>query len=137
MGPWIEVLCASATSIPLLQLLVTDGTWNLALQADQQELWSTIARIVTAANVLLLVGLSYIWGRNYLQIRSKYTLGLFVFGLLLFFRNCWGFYIYQFDPVLAGWFASEAVPEIAWHAMLSLHVLEFVALVFLAWVTWD
>ncbi|MEM4781902.1 MAG: hypothetical protein QXG03_10130 [Halalkalicoccus sp.] len=96
-----------------------------------------MARIVTGLNVLLLLGLGYVWGRNYAEFRSKHTLGLFVFAGLLLARNCWGLYIYQFDPILAGWFASEAVPDIAWHAMLLLHVLEFLALVFLAWVTWD
>ncbi len=137
MGPWIEVLRVSVTSIPSLQLLVTELAWLVPLQANQPELWSMIARIVTGVNVLLLLGLGYIWGRNYVQFRSKHTLGLFVFAILLLARNCWGFYIYQFDPVLAGWFASEAVPDIAWHAMLLLHALETVALLFLAWVTWD
>ena len=137
MGPCTEVLYASVTSLPSIQLLVTEPTWVIPVQADQQELWSLVARAVTAVNVLLCLGLGYIWGRNYFEFRSKHTLGLFVFALLLFARNCWGFYIYQFDPVLAGWFASEAIPDIAWHAMLLLHVLESVALLFLAWVTWD
>lgn len=134
MGPWIEVL--SVTSTSSLQLLVTELARLVPAQANQQELWSMIARIVTGINVLLLLGLGYVWGRNYARFRSKHTLGLFVFAVLLLARNCWGFYIYQFDPLLAGWFAS-AVPDPAWHAMLLLHALETVALLFLAWVTWD
>lgn len=137
MEPWIEVLYASTTSFPSLQPLATDLAWFVVLQGEQPERWSLIARIVTGLNVLVLLGLGYIWGRNYWQFRSKHTLGLFVFAGLLLARNCWGLYIYQFDPVLAAWFASEAVPDIAWHAMLLLHVFETIALLFLAWVTWD
>lgn len=117
-------------------LEVVDPAWFAVLQSEQPERWSLVARVVTGLNVLLLLGLGYVWGRNYVEFRSKHTLGLFVFAGLLLARNCWRVYIYQFDPILAAWFASEAVPDIAWHTML-LHVFEFLALVFLAWITWD
>lgn len=109
----------------------------VAAATDQIQRWSLIATVVGGINVLLLVGLLAVWGRNYLDLRSKHTLGLAVFALLLLLRNCWALYIYQFDPILAAWFASDAVPPVAWQAMLLLHVLETVALVFLVWVTWD
>ncbi|XVH33007.1 hypothetical protein ACNS7O_10505 [Haloferacaceae archaeon DSL9] len=95
-----------------------------------------MATIASGLNVALLLALLVVWGRNYLEFRSKHTLGLAVFAVLLLCRNAWALYIYQFDPVLAGWFASD-VPPIAWEAMLLLHVLETGALAFLAWVTWD
>lgn len=120
----------------LLELPLTDGVIP-AVATDQVERWSLVATVVTGGNVLLLLGLLAIWGRNYLDFRSKHTLGLALFALLLLARNCWALYIYQFDPILAAWFASEAVPPVAWQAMLLLHVLETTALVFLAWVTWD
>jgi len=99
-------------------------------------LWIDVARAATALNVALLVALTYVWGRNYRQFRSKHTLGLTVFGVLLLAENTLAFYYYLLDPTLAGWFET-AVPAVAWRAMMLLHVLESGALAFLAWVTWD
>lgn len=121
---------------PLYELSPSD-TVLPAVLADQIQQWSLIATLVTSLNILLLLGLLAVWGRNYLYLRSKHPLGLTVFAVLLLCRNVWALYIYQFDPLLAAWFASDAVPGIAWQAMLVLHVLETVALAFLAWVTWD
>lgn len=98
--------------------------------------WVDIARAAAGLNVVLLLALSFVWGRNYLQFRSKHALGLLVFGLLLCAENALALYYYLIDPDLSVWF-STAVPEIAWHAMLTLHVLELAALLFLAWITWD
>jgi hypothetical protein len=108
------------------------GVW---LQAEA-GFWPIVARISAAINVLLLIGLGYVWARNYLQFRSKHTLGLFVFSVLLLAENACALYYYLVDPTLSAWFAT-AVPGIAWRAMMLLHVLETVALLFLAWVTWD
>ncbi|ADJ15237.1 hypothetical protein [Halalkalicoccus jeotgali] len=105
------------------------------LQTDP-GIWPTVARISVSANVLLLAVLGAIWARNYWQFRSKHTLGLLVFSILLLAENALALYYYMIDPMLAGWFAT-AVPAIAWRAMMLLHVLETVALLFLAWVTWD
>ena len=99
-------------------------------------LWIDVARVMTALNVLLLAGMSYVWLRNYWQFRSKHTLGLSVFALLLLAENALAFLVYLVPGPLSHWFAT-AVPDIAWYAMIALHVLEFVALLFLAWVTWD
>ncbi|RBI64345.1 hypothetical protein [halophilic archaeon] len=99
-------------------------------------LWIDVARVATGLNVLLLGGLSYVWMRNYWQFRSKHTLGLSVFALLLLGENALALYFYLVHRILSAWFAT-AVPSIAWKAMMTLHVLEFAALVFLAWVTWD
>ncbi|WP_266077166.1 hypothetical protein [Haladaptatus caseinilyticus] len=99
-------------------------------------LWIDVARVSTALNVLLLLGLSYVWLRNYVQFRSKQTLGLSVFSVLLLAENALAFYVYTWDQIRTAWFAT-AVPPVAWHAMLALHVLEFFALSFLLWATWD
>lgn len=98
--------------------------------------WVDVARIATALNVALLLGLGLVWGRNLLAFRSKHTVGLVVFAALLLAENALALYYYRVDPTLSVWF-STAVPAVAWQAMLSLHVLETLALVFLAWVTWD
>jgi len=39
--------------------------------------------------------------------------------------------------MLSAWFASEAVPPIAWRGMMALHVLQTLGLLFLVWITWD
>ena len=95
-----------------------------------------VARVAAATNLLLLAGLGAVWGRNYLTFRSTHAAGLVVFAALLFAENAVALYVYQADPTLSVWFAT-AVPVVAWRALLALHVLETVALVALARVTFD
>lgn len=88
-------------------------------------------------NVALLIGLGYIWGRNFLQFRSKHTLGLLVFAVLLLAENALAIYLFVFHHDLTVWInTASLVPPIAQRAMLALRVLEFVGVVFLTWVTW-
>lgn len=136
MGLWIEIAQLSAvTGSPSPSVLLSNSLWFVPLQSEVR-LWSTVARLSAAVNVLLLAGLGYVWARNYFRFRSKHTLGLFVFSLLLLAENACALYYYLLDPTLSAWFAAE-VPGIAWRAMMLLHVLETIALAFLAWVTWD
>ncbi|SEO97486.1 hypothetical protein SAMN04487948_10997 [Halogranum amylolyticum] len=100
------------------------------------SLWFDLARAAHALNVLLLVGLGYVWVRNYVEFRSKHTLGLLLFSVFLLAENAFALYIYTIDGTLAQWFAS-AVPDPAWQGLMMLPMLEAVALVFLLWVTWD
>ncbi|SDM21303.1 hypothetical protein SAMN04487949_1295 [Halogranum gelatinilyticum] len=101
------------------------------------SLWFDIARVSHGLNLLLLVGLGYVWVRNYLEFRSKHTLGLLLFSVFLLLENGFALYIYMVDPDLSVWFSSAAVPDIAWQGMMVLPVLEAVGLAFLLWVTWD
>ena len=98
--------------------------------------WIDLARVAVGANILLLAVLIYVWGQNYYQIRSKHTLGLLVFALLLFGENAIALYFYSLDPLLSAWFSTQ-VPDPAWQAMMALHSFETVALAVLAWITWD
>lgn len=84
----------------------------------------------------LLAALTVIWGRNYRQLRSRQTLGMLVFALLLLVENGFALYVYLLDPVLSVWF-STSVPDPAWQAMIVFHVLETVAIAFLTLVTLD
>ncbi|MFC5368347.1 hypothetical protein [Salinirubrum litoreum] len=99
-------------------------------------IWATVARLSAGANLLLLVGLGTIWVRNAVRFRSKHTAGMATFAGLLFAENAIALYYYLLDPTLSVWF-STAVPAVAWRAMVTLHVLESVALAVLAWITWD
>ncbi|WP_129116935.1 hypothetical protein [Halegenticoccus tardaugens] len=100
------------------------------------SVWFDVARVAAGLNVLFLLTLSYVWVRNYAELRSKHTLGLLLFALFLLAENALAFYFYLFDSTLSGWFATE-VPRIAWQAMMALHVLETAGIAFLLWVTWD
>lgn len=111
------------------------ATALVSLQADP-GVWSTIAQIAVTLNIFLLLVLGVIWARNYWQFRSKHTLGLFVFSHLLLAENVLALYYYMVDPTLATWFATD-VPAVAWRAMMLLHVLQTIALLFLTWVSWD
>jgi hypothetical protein len=100
------------------------------------SLWFDVARVTAGLNVLLLAVLLFVWGRNYLDLRSKHALGLLVFAVLLLLENAVALYIYLLDPTLSVWFSS-AVPAIAWRGMMSLHVLETAGIAFLVWITMD
>jgi hypothetical protein len=100
------------------------------------SIWFDVARATAALNILLLAVLLSVWGRNYLDLRSKHALGLMVFALLLLLENAVALYIYLLDPTLSVWFSS-AVPAIAWRGMMSLHVLETVGIGVLVWITMD
>ena len=98
--------------------------------------WLDVARAVTATNVVLLVVLCSVWLPNYRRVRSKHTLGMVAFAVVLLAENALALYVYLLDPVLSVWF-STAVPDPAWQAMVALHALETVALGALVWVTMD
>jgi len=98
-------------------------------------LWADVARVAMGVNVLLLLALCAIWGRNYRQFRSKHTLGLLVFGVLLLCENALGLYYFLFDTALTAWFSG--LPEIAATALMALRILETAGVAFLLWVTWD
>ncbi|AZQ14647.1 hypothetical protein [Halorubrum sp. PV6] len=101
------------------------------------SLWFDVARVAVGVNVVLLLALVWVWGRNYAQFRSKHALGLAMFGVFLLGENAFALYIYLVDPMLSAWFASEAVSPTAWRAMMALHVLQTAGLIFLVWITWD
>lgn len=100
------------------------------------SIWIDVARAATLLNVVLLAALASVWVRNYRRVRSKHTLGMVVFAALLLAENGFALYFYQVDPLLSVWFSTQ-VPDPAWQAMLLFHVLETLAIGFLAWVTLD
>lgn len=98
----------------------------------------SIVRIVVVLNVLLLLGLGYVWGRNWWRLRSKHALGLALFAVFLLGENALAAYYFILDPTLSAWIVNETqVPPVAQGAMVFLVLFEFVGLVFLSWVTWD
>ncbi|WP_254545130.1 hypothetical protein [Halomarina pelagica] len=97
-----------------------------------------LMRVALGVNLVLLVGLLYVWVRNYLQFRSKHTFGLSLFGVFLLGENALALYFFAFHPVLSPWVADPTlVPRPAQIAMLVLRLLELVAIGVLLWTTWD
>lgn len=98
-------------------------------------LWVDLLRIFTGLNVLLLLGLSYIWVRNALQFRSKHTFGLALFAIFLLLENAMTGYLFALNPKLSGWIAGIAL--IAQQTLAILKFLEFLGLLVLTYTTWD
>lgn len=97
--------------------------------------WLDAASTATGLNLVLLVVLLAIWGRNYLAFRSKHALGLSVFAVLLLAENGLSLYYYVIDPTVAG-MLQEAAP-VAGRAMMFVQILELGAIVLLVWIAWD
>lgn len=100
------------------------------------SIWIDVAMAATAVNLVLLAVIGVVWGRNYRRLRSRQTLGMLVFAVLLFVENGFALYVYTLAPVLSLWFSTK-VPNPAWQAMVLFHVLEMIAIGFLTWVTLD
>jgi hypothetical protein len=97
--------------------------------------WLTVARIAMGVNIIFLVGVSYVWGRNYRRIHSKYVLALFLFAALLIAENTVALYFFSLNPLTSRWL--ETAPATAQIAMLLLRLLETSALVLLTWAMWQ
>jgi beta-lactamase regulating signal transducer with metallopeptidase domain len=97
--------------------------------------WLNAASVATALNIVLLLVLGSVWVRNYLEFRSKHTLGLSVFAALLLAENLLTFNYYVINTQVAN-YLSQADP-VAGKAMMIVQVFELAAIVFLFWVTWD
>lgn len=89
----------------------------------------TVAQAAATLNVVLLAALAYVWVSNYLQVRSKQTLGTLVFALFLLCENALAFYYYTFSSL------ELTTPAI--RAMMYLQILETLGIAFLVWVTYD
>jgi hypothetical protein len=87
-----------------------------------------VARVAAGLNILLLAVLVGIWGRNYLEIRSKQTLGSVIFAAFLLVENALALFYYLDPPQMS-------LPAV--RAMMYLQILEFVGIAFLVYVTWD
>ncbi|WP_267639779.1 hypothetical protein [Haloarchaeobius amylolyticus] len=102
------------------------------------SIWVDLAKAATVANVVLLLSLGYVWGRNFVKFRSKHTMGLLVFSALLLMENLLILYYYLIDPDLSAWWHNESlVPTVVWQWQMAIHALQTIGLGFLAWVTWD
>lgn len=99
------------------------------------SIWLDVTRIATVANVGLLAGLSYVWVRNYLHLKTKFTVGFVLFGVFLLAHNGVALYLFALNPTTSNWFVD--IPAFYNLAFMVLALLQFAALAVLAWVTME
>lgn len=84
---------------------------------------------LAAANVLLLLVLTAVWVRNYRTFQTSLILGLIVFGSVMLIENAMAIAFFLSMNMLYSGDPSVQT------AVAVLRGLQFVALVFLTWVT--
>jgi hypothetical protein len=87
-----------------------------------------IATIVSVLNVLFLVSLMYIYLANYLKMKTRFGLGLLIFGAMLMLQNLAALYC-QLNMVM---YYTAEVASVA----LVLNSLECVGLAALVYISW-
>lgn len=89
----------------------------------------TVASALSALNVVLLLALLVVWGRNYRTFRTPLTLGLLGFAVVLLIENLVAlFFFFDMGMLYAG-------STLAQSTVLAMRALQFVALVFLTVVS--
>lgn len=89
-----------------------------------------ITAVIAAVNILLLLGLLYVWIGNYRKFRTALVLGLIAFGAVMLVENAMAIYFFAFSTEML--FSMDVTVQ---KAVLVLRSLQFVALLFLTWVT--
>jgi hypothetical protein len=90
---------------------------------------SMFATAVTGVNLLLLAVLGFVWIRNYRTFNSPLLLGLIAFAAVMFVENGIAIYFYFSAGML---FAGSPIVQ---QSVAAMRILQFVALIFLTWVT--
>jgi hypothetical protein len=99
------------------------------------NVWLAIGRIATGLNLVLLVGLSYVWLGNYRRHGARHTLALLIFGGFLLLENVVWLYLYVINAEYVAWYvATGAQVQIA---IMGLCVLELIALLVLSRLAWQ
>ena len=89
-----------------------------------------LAMAATGLSVLVLIGLTVVWVRNYRQFRTPLVLALAVFGAVLLVENVVALYFF-FDSMEMLYAADDQVHR--WVAVMRS--LQLLALCFLGWAT--
>lgn len=98
------------------------------------NVWFEVARGAVALNVVLLLALTVVWARNYRSHGAQHTLGLLLFAVILLGQNVLALYLYSLHPTFHEWVYYSA--PVAKQGTMTLNVLQFFGLSFLAWITW-
>jgi len=93
--------------------------------------WITVATAFAGLNVLLLAVLGTIWIRNYRTFKSPLILGLIAFAVVMAIQNVASIYFFfSMGMLYAGSIRAQLF-------VAGLRSLEFLALLFLTYVTWQ
>ncbi len=87
-----------------------------------------ISMILTGANIILLASLFLIYLRNYVKIRSNFTLGLMLFAGIFLARDV-GLAVYHI-VTLSSYYAQYAIDDI------MIHGAQLLAFLILLKITW-
>lgn len=87
-----------------------------------------LALLLHSANIILVLGLLYVYVQNYRKIRSKYTIGLVVFAAFFLLQSIMGLY---FDITMAMY--RDKTAENAAMFLEALKAVGFAALLKISW----
>jgi len=91
--------------------------------------WLTVATTLAALNALLLLALGAVWLKNYRTFGSNLTLGLLAFAAVMLLENLVAvYYFFSMEMLYVGSAGAQ-------QSVLVLRSLQFVALLFLTYVT--
>jgi len=87
------------------------------------------ASALSTVSILLLLALTGVWIRNYRTFGSSLTLGLVAFGSAMLFENAVAIYFFLSTTML---YTGDPLVQ---RAVLTMRVLQLVAVAFLTYVT--
>lgn len=93
--------------------------------------WITIASVLAGLNVLLLAALGFVWLGNYRRFKTPLVLGLLAFAAVMLVENAAAVYFFFSMGML---YAGDPHAQ---QFVAGLRALEFLALLFLTYVTWQ
>jgi hypothetical protein len=85
--------------------------------------------ILTILSTLMLLGLLYVYSKNLKQIKSKFTIGLFIFAFLFLIQNLVSLYFY-FTMI------QYYSPQVDFHVFI-FSLLQTIAFLILLKITWE
>lgn len=92
--------------------------------------WLNATAVLAGVNVVLLLALLSVWFKNYRKFGTMLVLGLIAFGVVMLIENLMAIYFFAFSMKML--FSMDITVQ---KAVMVLRSLQFVALVFLTWVT--
>jgi len=93
------------------------------------EILMTLTTILTAASVILLFALLFVYFRNLKRVKSKLLIGLIIFSFVFLLQNVFSLY-YSLTMM------QYYVPEIQVHVFV-FSLLQAIAFAVMLWITWE
>jgi len=88
-----------------------------------------VSMALHVVNMILTLGLLYIYGQNYRKMRSKYTIGLMLFAFVFLVHSALGLY---FDTSMVMYSSVQAET-----AAMILEVIKAISFAVLLWISWE